>query len=85
MILANGYLETPRSTVELLGEVWDIVFKKRFIVMTNLTSPLNGLLFLQGNSTILDMRQRLINFLPPCNSGMQITLTPALTNLYQSQ
>ena len=30
--------------------------------MTNLTSPLIGLLFLQRNSTILDMRQGILNF-----------------------
>ena len=30
--------------------------------MTNLTSPLIGLLFLQRNSTILDLRQRILNF-----------------------
>ena len=29
--------------------------------MTNFTSPLNGLLFLHHNSTILDMRQRILN------------------------
>ena len=30
--------------------------------MTNLTSPLIGLLFLQRNTTILDMRQGILNF-----------------------
>ena len=30
--------------------------------MTNLTSPLIGILFLQRNSTILDMRQGILNF-----------------------
>ena len=30
--------------------------------MKNLTSPLIGLLFLQRNSTILDMRQGILNF-----------------------
>ena len=32
------------------------------MVMTNLTSPLIGLLFLQRNSTILEMRQGILNF-----------------------
>ena len=30
--------------------------------MTNITSPLIGLFFLQRNSTILDMRQGILNF-----------------------
>ena len=30
--------------------------------MTNLTSPMIGLLFIQRNSTILDMRQGILNF-----------------------
>ena len=43
-------------------EVGDITFREKFIVMTNLTSPLIGLLFLQRNSTILDMRHGILNF-----------------------
>ena len=57
IMVANGQLEAPIATVELQFEVGDITFRQRFIVMTNLTSPLTGLLFLQRNSTILDMRQ----------------------------
>ena len=62
IMAANGQLEAPFATVELQFEVGDITFKEKFIVMTNLTSPSIGLLFLQRNSTILDMRQGILNF-----------------------
>ena len=61
--VANGQLEALIATVELQFEVGDITFREKFIVMTNLTSPFIGLLFLQSNSTILDMRQGILNFL----------------------
>ena len=60
--VGNGQLEAPIATVELQFEVGDITFREKFIVMTNLTSPLIGLLYLQRNSTILDMRQGILNF-----------------------
>ena len=62
IMVANGQLEVPIATVELQFEVGDITFREKFIVMTNLASPLIGLLFLQRNSTILDMRQGVLNF-----------------------
>ena len=62
IMVANGQLETPRSTVELKFEVGDIEFHEIFIVMEKLTSPLIGLSFLQRNNTILDMRQGVLNF-----------------------
>ena len=43
-------------------EVVDTTFREKFIVLTNLTSSLIGLLFLQGNIIILDMRQGIPNF-----------------------
>ena len=61
-MVANGQLEAPVATVELQFEVGDITFREEFIVMTNLTSLLIGLLFLQRNSTILDMRQGILSF-----------------------
>ena len=61
-MVANGQLKAPIATVELHFEVGDITFREKFIVMTNLTSPLIGLLFLQCNSTIIDMRQGILNF-----------------------
>ena len=62
IMLANGQLEEPIATVELQFEVADITFREKFIVMTNLTSPLIGLIFLQRNSTILDMPLGILNF-----------------------
>ena len=62
IMVANGQLEAAIATVELQFEVGDLTFKEKFIVMRNLTSPLIGLLFLQRNSTILDMRQGILNF-----------------------
>ena len=62
IMAANGQLEAPFATVELQFEVGDITFKEKFIVMTNLTSPSIGLVFLQRNSTIHDMRQGILNF-----------------------
>ena len=62
IMIANGQLEAPIATVELQFEVGDYTFREKFIVMTNLTSPLIGLLFLQRNGTILDMRHGILNF-----------------------
>ena len=56
IMVANGQLEAPVATIELQFEVGDILFREKFIVMTNLTSPSIGRLFIQRNSTILDMR-----------------------------
>ena len=62
IMVANGQLEAPIATVELQFEVGDIRFREKFIVMTNLKSPLIGLLLLQRNNTILDMSQGMLNF-----------------------
>ena len=61
-MVASRQLEAPFATVELQSEVDNITFREKFIVMTNLTSPLIGLIFLQHNSIILDMRQGILNF-----------------------
>ena len=61
-MVANGQLETPKSTSELKFEISDIDFHEIFIVMEKLTSPLIGLSFLQRNNTILDIRQGVLNF-----------------------
>ena len=61
IMVANGQLEAPIATVKLHFEVGDITFREKFITMTNLTSRSIGLLFLQRNSTILDMRQGILN------------------------
>ena len=62
IMVANGQLGASTATVELQFEVSDIKFREKFILMTNFTSPLIGLLFLQRNSTILDVRQGILNF-----------------------
>ena len=56
-MVANGQLEAPNATAELQFEVGGIKFREIILVMTKLTSPLNGLLLLQRNSTKIDMRQ----------------------------
>ena len=62
IMVANGQLEAPIATVELPFEVGDNTFREKFTVLTNLTSPLIGLLFLQRNSTTHDMRIGILNF-----------------------
>ena len=62
IMVANGHLETPKGTIELKFEVGDIEFHKIFIVMEHLTGPIIGLMFLQRNHTVLDMRQGILNF-----------------------
>ena len=62
IMVANGQLETPKSTVELKFEVGDIEFHEIFIVMEKLTGPILGLMFLQRNHRVLDMRQGILNF-----------------------
>ena len=58
LMVANEQLEAPIARVE----VGDLTFREKFIIMTNLTSPLIGLLFLQRKSTILDMPQGILIF-----------------------
>ena len=62
IMVANGQLETPKSTIELKFEVGDIEFHEIFIAMEHLTGPIIGLMFLQRNHTVLDMRQGILNF-----------------------
>ena len=61
-MVADGDLETPKSTMELKFEKGDIEFHVIFIVMEKLSSPIIGLMFLQRNHTVLDMRQGVLNF-----------------------
>ena len=62
ILVASGQLEFPIATVDFKLEVGDIEFHEIFIVMDNLTGPKLGLMFLQTNHTILDMRQGILNF-----------------------
>ena len=57
IMVANGQLETPKSTIELRFEVGDIEFHEYFIVLEHLTRPNIG-----RNHTVLDMRQGILNF-----------------------
>ena len=61
-MVVNGESKAPIATVEMHFQVRDITFREKLIVMTNLTSPLIGLLILQRHSTILDMRQGILDF-----------------------
>ena len=64
IMVANGDLETPKSTVELKFEVRNIEFHEIFIVLDKPSSPKNGLMFFQRNHTVLIMRQGIFKF--PC-------------------
>ena len=76
-----GHLEMPSATNEFQFEFGVILFKDRFIIETNLTSPRIGLRFPQRNNTILDMRQRVLSFhFLSMHSSMQTTHTLTLTN-----
>ena len=77
IMVANGQLENPKSTVELKFRIGDLDFHEIFIVMEKLTSPLVGLSFLHRNNTISDMRQGCpqFPFFSQCNWKQQITNT----------
>ena len=47
MMVVHGQLEAPVSTAELQMKVGDKTFRQKCTVMTKLTSPFIGLLFLQ--------------------------------------
>ena len=61
-MVANGQQETHKSTLELKFEVRDLGFQEIFIVLENLTGPITGLMFLQRNHTVLDMRHGILSF-----------------------
>ena len=62
IMVGKGQLETHKSTIELKFEVGDIEFHEIFLVTKNLTGPIIGLMFLQRNHTILDLRQGILKF-----------------------
>ena len=59
-MIANDQVETRKSPVELKFEVADIKFYKIFVVMEKLIGSVIGLMFLQRNHTVLDMRQGIL-------------------------
>ena len=62
IMVANGDIGAPKSTVELRFEVGDMEFHEIFIVIEILSCPIIGLMFLQRNHTVLDMRQSILKF-----------------------
>ena len=61
-MVANGQLETPKSTTEKNLRFWDIKIHEIFIVMQKRTGAITGLIILQKNLTVLDTRQGILNF-----------------------
>ena len=61
-MVMNGISKKPSATIENKFGVEVLLFEERFIVLPNITSSRNGLLFLQKDSTILDMRQGVLSF-----------------------
>ena len=57
IMFANAQLKSPNATVELQFEVGYTKFRDKFIVTTNLTTPLIGLLFLQRHITLFHMHK----------------------------
>ena len=62
IMVANGQLENPISTVELKFMVADFIFHKRFIVMQTPPNPLIGLCFLHRYNAVFDIRQGVLTF-----------------------
>ena len=57
ILVANGQLIAPLATAEVQFEVGYFTFRQNCIAITNLASPLIGLLLLQRKITIVEMRQ----------------------------
>ena len=62
IMVANGQLEDPLSTVELQFEMADWTFREGFIVMKDLPHPLIGLCFLHRHDAVFDIRQGILTF-----------------------
>ena len=60
--VANGQLEKPLSTATLKFENGDKIFAEHFVVMKNLTGPINGLHFMRNNSVVNDTTHGRIQF-----------------------
>ena len=60
--VANGQLEKPTATATTKFDIGDHVFAKHFVVMKNLTGPINGLHFVRHNSVVIDTTHGLIQF-----------------------
>ena len=60
--VANGQLEKPTATATLKFDIGDHIFAEHFVVMKNLTGPINGLHFMKHNSVVNDTTHGLIHF-----------------------
>ena len=60
--VANGQLEKPTATATLKFDIGDHIFAEHFVVMKNLTGPINGLHFMKHNSVVFDTTHGLIHF-----------------------
>ena len=68
-MVAKVQIKLYIATVKLQFKVSDITFSETFIVITNLRSPLIGLLLLQRKSKILDFGQEIVTF--PSNQASE--------------
>ena len=59
-MVTNGQMEAPIAAVELQFEFGELTSRGNCLVLTKLTSPLIGLLSLERNSPILDMRHAIL-------------------------
>ena len=62
IMVETEHLETPSAAVEEEIEVWDIKIKKRFLVLTQLISPLMGWFSYKETAHFTDMHHGVINF-----------------------
>ena len=83
IMVANGQLAAPKSTIELKFEVGDIEFHEIFIVMEHLTGPIIGLMFLKCSFSFQFFSMQLVtadhkysNVLEPILNPTEITIPP---------
>ena len=60
--VANGQLEKPTATATLKFDIGDHIFAEHFVVMKDLTGPINGWHFMRHNSVVIDTTHGLIHF-----------------------
>ena len=60
--VANGQLGKPTATATLKFDIGDHIFAEHFLVIKNLTGPINGLHFMKHNSVVIDTTHGLIHF-----------------------
>ena len=60
--VAKGQLEKPLATTTLKFEIGDNTFAEHFVIMMNITGPINGLHFMRNNNVVIDSTHGLIHF-----------------------